>query len=82
MSGVTLNMSRSGVLVSLDEEGSPQPMPVVGQPARITLQLPESPSPQRRCIECVGHVVRFGHGAEAHSVAFDLKRYEFRDSTF
>ena len=81
LSGVTLNMSRSGLLVSLDEAGSPQPMPVVGQSARITLQLPRSPGPQRRCIECVGHVVRLGQGAEAHSVAFELRRYEFRPCT-
>jgi len=74
-------MSRSGLLVALDEAGPLRPMPQVGQPARITLQLPPTPSSQRRCIECAGHVVRLGQGAEARSVAFDLKRYEFRDCT-
>ena len=81
LSGVTLNISRSGLLISLDEAGSPQPMPVVGQAARITLELPQLPSSQRRCIECLGHVVRLGQGTEAHSVAFDLKSYEFRGCT-
>jgi hypothetical protein len=81
LSGVTLNMSRSGLLVSLDAAGPSRPMPLVGQPARITLQLPPTPGPQRRCIECVGHVVRLGQGAEARAVAFDLMRYEFRDCT-
>ncbi len=79
LSGVTLNMSRSGVLISLDETGPSQPMPVVGQPARITLELPLPPGPQRRCIECVGRVVRLGDGAGSRSVAFELRRYEFRD---
>jgi hypothetical protein len=82
LSGVTLNMSRSGMLVSFDEVQPLQLMPVVGQPARITLELPRSPSPQRRCIECVGRVVRLGEGAESRCVAFELRRYEFRERPY
>ena len=76
LSGVTLNMSRCGLLLALEETGSPTRLPQVGQAARILLELPPAAS-DRRCVECLGRVVRIGQGADSLRVAFEYRRFQF-----
>jgi hypothetical protein len=73
-SGVTQNMSRSGLLLALVESGLPSRLPEVGQAARIVLRLPQTAT-ERRCIECLGRVVRVDR--DSPSVAFEFRRYTF-----
>jgi hypothetical protein len=82
LSGVTLNMSRSGMLASFPEAGDSPLMPRVGHVARIVVELPGSSAVARRCVECLGHVVRVGQEADASGVAFEFRRFRFctRDS--
>ncbi len=74
LSGVTLNMSRSGVLLTLEQTDPPSRLPVVGQVARIVLELPRS-THERRCVECRGRVVRVDK--DSTSVAFEFRRFQF-----
>jgi hypothetical protein len=76
VTGVTLNMSRSGLLLALAEAESPRHLPRVGQAARIVLELPHAASGQR-CIECLGRVVRIGKEADSLQLAFKFRRYQF-----
>lgn len=77
--GVTLNISRSGVLVAFGELEPVHPVLAVGQPARILLELPNTLGYQRRYVDCLGRVVRVCQGADSHRVAFELRRYQIRD---
>ncbi|MFB3776632.1 MAG: PilZ domain-containing protein [Bryobacteraceae bacterium] len=74
LTGVTQNMSRTGVLLSLEQTNASARLPEVGQAARIVLELPRS-APERRCVECLGRVVRVDR--EFPSVAFEFRRYQF-----
>lgn len=74
LTGVTQNMSRSGLLLDLEANGSQPVLPQVGQAARILLELPRS-EPQRRCVECLGRVVRVDRQSPA--VAFEFRRVAF-----
>lgn len=76
LSGVTLNISRSGLLLALEEAESPAHLPQVGHAARIVLELPRAAS-GRRYVECLGRVVRVGREAEAYRIAFEFRRYQF-----
>jgi hypothetical protein len=79
LSGVTLNMSRCGLLATFEEAAPLEPMPAIGQPARIILELPQSRSVPRRCLECLARVVRVAQEPASRQVAFDLRRFQFRD---
>jgi hypothetical protein len=74
LTGVTQNMSRSGLLLDVRAEGPPDRLPEVGQAARILLELPRS-APEKRCVECLGRVVRVDK--EAPAVAFEFRRVMF-----
>ncbi|HSW49852.1 MAG TPA: PilZ domain-containing protein [Bryobacteraceae bacterium] len=74
LTGVTQNMSRSGLLLALEQTESTARLPEVGQAARIVLELPRS-APERRCVECLGRVVRVDR--DLPSVAFEFRRYQF-----
>jgi hypothetical protein len=72
--GVTHDMSRLGLLLELEQKGFPDRYPKVGQAARILLELPRRAS-EKRCIECLGRVVRVDR--EALAVAFEFRRVIF-----
>jgi hypothetical protein len=76
LSGVTLNVSRSGLLASFDATDAPTPQ--VGQTARILLELPQAADIGNRCVECGGRVVRTGDSSDPHSFAFEFRRIQFR----
>ena len=73
-SGVTQNMSRSGLLLALEQAEPASHLPEVGQAVRIVLELPRT-VPERRCVECLGRVVRIDR--DSPSVAFEFRRYMF-----
>lgn len=75
--GVTLNMSRSGLLAVFGEAESSDAVPV-GTPVRIAVELPGSRGKSTRCIECLGRVARVGDQAVPRQVAFALQRYQFQ----
>ncbi len=76
--GVTLNMSRSGLLAVFGEAGSSEEGPSVGTPVRIAIKLPGSGGKSSRYIECMGRVARVTDQAAARQVAFALQRYQFQ----
>lgn len=78
LSGVTLNMSRSGMLAVFGEAGSPDAGPSLGTPVRIAVELPGSSGKAARYIECLGRVARVGDQAAPRQVAFALQRYQFQ----
>jgi hypothetical protein len=78
--GVTLNMSRSGLLATFEEREFLQFLPELGGTVRVIVELPGSTSLPRRCLECMGHVVRVEQGPASRQIAFEIERLEFRDS--
>lgn len=76
--GVTLNMSRTGLLAVFGEAGSPDAVPLVGTPVRIAIELPGSGGKSARFIECMGRVARVSDQAASRHVAFALQRYQFQ----
>ncbi len=78
LTGVTQNMSRSGLLLELEQDESAARLPEVGQAARILLELPRA-TLERRCVECLGRVVRIDRKGPA--VAFEFRRVTFTGSS-
>jgi hypothetical protein len=79
LTGVTLNMSRSGLLAVFGEVGWPEDTgPSVGTPVRIAVELPGSSGKAARYIECLGRVARVSEQAAPKQVAFTLQRYQFQ----
>ena len=75
LSGVTQNMSRSGVLAAFRNTEISRPMPRVGDVARIVVELPLDAALGRRCVEGLGYVVRMGQNPG--QVAFEFRRSRF-----
>lgn len=80
MSGRTVNASRLGFLVSFYEAAASAQAPVVGDRVRLVLKLPEEPSSRPCSVDCLCQVVRVDGQTDAHLVAFELQRYQFRPS--
>ena len=75
--GVTLNMSRSGLLAVFGEAASSEAGPSVGTPVRIAVELPGASGKAARYIECLGRVSRVSDQPAPRQVAFALQRYQF-----
>ena len=78
VTGVTLNMSRSGLLAVFGEAESPEVSPLVGTPVRIRVELPGPSGKPTRCVECLGRVARVSEQSAPRQVAFALQRYQFQ----
>jgi len=78
LTGVTLNMSRSGLLAVFGEVGWPDAGPSVGTPVRIAVELPGSSGKSGRYIECLGRVARVSEQDAPRQLAFTLQRYQFQ----
>jgi len=78
LAGVTVNMSRSGMLAVFGEAPEIDPPPPVGTPVRITVELPGPPGRPARLLECLGRVARIGDSPSLRQVAFILQRYQFQ----
>jgi hypothetical protein len=80
LTGVTLNMSRFGMLAMFGAAAADQTLPLVGTPVRITLDLPNPPGKAARHLECLGRVVRVSEESAPLQVAFSLQRHQFQPS--
>ena len=80
--GMTENISRSGILVRWDE-CSPEPdLPGLGEPVTLEIELPAHHSFVRKCIHCQAIVVRISSNDEpARRMAMSVSQMEFRDSS-
>lgn len=78
LTGVTVNMSRSGMLAIFGDVEEADPPPPIGTPVRITVELPGPAGKPPRILECLGRVARIADTAYPRQVAFVLQRYQFQ----
>jgi hypothetical protein len=80
--GMTENISRSGVLVRWDECSAEPDLPGLGEPVTLEIELPANHSFVRKCIYCQAIVVRIAsHDEPARRMAMSVSQMEFRDSS-
>ena len=79
LSGVTVNMSRVGLLFSPEQDLAGCLLPQVGHAARVVLQLTGSGQESARCVECLGRVVRLEEEESSRRIALEFRRYQFTD---
>ena len=80
MSGMTTNVSRSGMLVRFSDSCLPGVLPQVGEQARVVIDLPPSAAYAPRSLECFAHVVRSeGSPGGAPALALEVHRMQIRD---
>jgi hypothetical protein len=78
--GLTMNVSRAGMLVKFPDSGISALLPRVGSQAQITIDLPPSAGYPPRSLECTGRVVREVDAPEETPVlAFEIHRMLVRD---
>lgn len=77
LSGVTVNMSRVGLLFSPEHSLEGRLLPQVGHAARVVLQLPGPADVSARCVECLGRVVRLEEEEDSRRIALEFRRYQF-----
>lgn len=71
--GVTLNVSRSGALVQLEERESG--FPETGNPIELEILLPGHGAFEQRCMACDGEVMR----ESGNQVALQFYQVRFRE---
>jgi len=81
LAGVTLNMSRVGLLFSLKEAEEGHVLPQIGHAARIMVQLPGPGRKPGRCVECLGRVVRLEEQDDSRRIAIEFRRHQFTECT-
>ncbi len=75
--GVTVNMSRFGVVFAPDEGLEDRLLPQVGHAARVVLHLPRPAQEMARCVECLGRVVRLDAQESLRRIALEFRRCQF-----
>ena len=79
MSGITTNVSRSGMLVSFPGFALSEMLPRVGEFARILIELPKNVKFGQRALECGGRVVRAeADRRESPQLAFEIHTMKIR----
>jgi hypothetical protein len=79
ITGVTANVSRSGMLVRFPGAEGAGLLPMVGEPARIVMDLPSPMKFSPRALECVASAVRvLDPEKESPAVAFEIYRMKIR----
>jgi hypothetical protein len=82
LSGITSDISRSGMLIQFKNSGPSKAGPHVGDPARIVLDLPRGQNFPARCLDCVATVVRVTAPAIGpRLLAFQFRRIRIRNSS-
>ena len=76
--GKTVNMSRCGVLVRLEQDGASPLTLGMGDTARVVLEMPNAPYFRGCWLECNCRAVRVEELTDSRWVAFEVKRYRFR----
>ena len=80
LSGKTLNVSRSGILIHFPDCEMPDDLPQVGEQARVAIDLPPSENYTPRTLECSARVVRSEESAgNPPALAFKIQRMQIRD---
>ena len=81
LSGHTVNISRSGLLVSFDGTGRLPALLEVGKEARVVLELPGVPYFRGWWLDCGCEVARFVGLTDSPLVAFRVKRWQVVPAT-
>jgi hypothetical protein len=77
--GMTVNMSRSGILLAWDTQGLVSRPPEAGDLVSVDIELPENHSFGRRCMYCQASVVRVTAGEHGVAmVALQVNQMQFR----
>jgi len=80
LTGVTTNLSRSGMLVRLSDFTMLGELPKIGEQARVVIDLPPSAKFAPRTLECFVRVVRAEESpGDAPALAFEVQRMQIRD---
>jgi hypothetical protein len=80
LTGVTTNLSRSGMLVRFPDSSMLGALPGIGEQARVVIDLPPSTRYAPRTLECFVRVVRAEQSAgDAPALAFEVLRMQIRD---
>jgi hypothetical protein len=80
LTGVTSNVSRSGMLVRFPDFTPLGELPRIGEQARVVIDLPPSAEYAPRTLECFVRVVRAqGSAGDALTLAFEVQRMQIRD---
>ena len=77
--GTSENISRSGMLLSLEQNQLPVQWIEVGLPATVEVELPVEHTLGARCIHCEGRVVRVANEDEELQIAVRFSNMSFRD---
>jgi hypothetical protein len=78
--GLTMNVSRTGMLVRFPDCDYSRLLPEVGSQARIMIDLPTSANYSPRFLECKGRVVReAGSPEDAPVLAFEIHHMMVRE---
>ena len=73
--GSTMDISRSGVNVEIENVRNRKELPGIGEPARILIDLPHSSHISPRCFECGGVMVRTNVlEPQRLAAAFEIRR--------
>ena len=73
MTGIAIDISRSGLLVQIPGVAVTNLLPKVGETARIVIDLPPSANYEPRSLECTARVVRVaGQDQGNPSLAFEI----------
>jgi hypothetical protein len=79
--GVTENMSRGDLLVSLQKEQLRGARPAAGDPWLVEIDLPANHNFGRKCMQCQTSVVRLHEGASGNlHVALRIHKIRFQSS--
>ena len=79
--GVTMNISRAGMLIKFPESGTSCLLPKMGADARVVIDLPPSANYAPRTLECTGRVVRdVASSDDAPVLALQIQHMHVRDS--
>jgi hypothetical protein len=78
-SGMTLNMSRHGVLISLDGIPPFEHIPARGEIVEAELELPTDYPGEQKCLKCFGVVVRASAPTDRDArIALQVHQMDFR----
>jgi hypothetical protein len=76
---MTVNMSRSGILLAWDTNGLVSTAPKVGDLLSVEIELPANHSFGRRCMDCQSAVARVAPGDRGVAmVALQVNQMQFR----
>jgi hypothetical protein len=80
LDGITMNISRAGVLVRFPGVAISSRLPKVGSDARVVIDLPPSANYPPRVLECTGRVVRDLTAQDSSAaLAFEIRTMEISD---